>query len=57
MVSVPAPRMSAPKVFREVGQVHNVGLPGGVLNDGQAPGLSPPPSMMFMVAPTVTTSR
>ena len=38
MVSVPAPLMSRAHGVQEVGQVHNVGLLGGVFDDGGALG-------------------
>ncbi len=40
----------------EVGQIHDVGLLGGVFDDG-GPSASTAAIMMFIVAPTDTTSR
>ena len=55
MVSVPAPRMSAPKVFRKLAKSTIWGS-RAAFSMTVRPRAFTAASMMFMVAPTVTTS-
>ena len=57
MESVPAPRDVRAHGVEEVGQIHDVGLLGGVFDGGDARRPATAAIMMFMVAPTETTSR
>ena len=56
MVSVPAPRMSAPMVFRKLARSTMWGS-RAAFSMMVRPRAFTAASMMFMVAPTVTTSR